>query len=287
MKKLVLSLTVFIASIISYAQGGLKPNVTNTAIGESRTIDGLRRLCTNTLDISTPTGWVPVGSIPTSVTTFANHQNWIAFTSPQQNKTYQFKRKFYIGRAGTYNFNVQGMGDNKMVLTVNSPTPTTLIDYDVPISASGFNTPPKVNTNIELQCGVYELTATIANYTGPAGFYVDGSITSKEGCIGDEKVACEVQREVCRCPEGWQSNSSGKEGDITTDGKCKKFSCNLAVSPHPSNGTSVGTYGFTWGGELWVWGSKENKGGPICKKEWVVLNPKEAAKQDVEGRGEK
>jgi hypothetical protein len=117
---------------------------------------------------------------------------------------------------------------------------------------------------------------------------LDGTISSKEGCVSDEKLACEVIKEVCRCPKGWLSNTSNKEGDITTDGQCKRMVCgSIDIKPYPANGTQVsGNIGFFWDGNLYWYGTKANGGAVVCKKEWVIegVNPNTKA---GEGRGEK
>lgn len=291
MKKLVLLFAVIIICFTGFGQGGFQPIKAEMKANEFKGNTALyQKACENTLNVGTPNNWTSVGSVPTIVSTFYNHTNWLAISNPQ-NKTYQFKRLFYIGRAGTYTISVKGMGDNRMVLKVNNSN--AVFDKDVVANAAGFNTPASKTINVELQCGMNELNVEITNYESSAGFYLDGTISSKNGCIGDEMLACEVFKEVCRCPTGWLSNTSNKDGDITTDGYCKKMFCKLeGLKPLPPNGTIIGTaekpYGFTWGDGIYFAGTKENGGASICKKEWVNENPSPNPNvKPGEGRGEK
>jgi len=271
MKKLFLLLAVIATNFISYGQDGFQAQKVEMKPSDLRgNVIGLyQKACSNTLDISTPTNWIPVGNVPTSVSAFYNHANWIALTNPPA--TTQFKRKFYIGRAGTYKVSVKGMGDNRVVLNVDTPPSNQVFDRDI-TDASGFNTPTTATIDVELTCGIHELNVTLTNYGGPAGFYLDGNITSKEGCVSDEKLACEVLKEVCRCPAGWLSNTSNEEGGITKDGLCKKMICGpINIKPYPANGTQVsGNIGFFWDGNLYWYGTKANGGAVVCKKEWMI-----------------
>lgn len=282
MKKVLLLLTVIAICFTSYGQGGAKPLDANATMNPNYgrgNINLLQKACENTLNISTPTNWVPVGGVPTTVTTFYNHSNWLDITNAASNKTYQFRRLFYVGRAGVYKINVRGMGDNRMILTVD--TAPIVFDKDVTV-ANQFNTPASANVDVNLECGIHYLNVSISNYTGPSGFYLDGSITSKDGCVSDDKVVCEVFKEVCRCPEGWLSNDSPYSKDF----RCSKMLCNLEIKPLPKNDTRIGDWGFTWGNGIWVFGTKENGGAPICKKEWVVESTNSNTKPS-DGRGEK
>lgn len=280
MKKVFLLLAVIAINFISYGQDGFQPIKAEMKANEFKgNIGLLQKACSNTLNISTPTNWVSVGSVPTSVKSFYNHPNWIAITTPQA-KTYQFKRAFYIGRAGTYKISVKGMGDNRMVLNVDVPA-NLVFDKDV-TDASGFNTPTSAMVDVELTCGIHELNVTIINYGTMAGFYLDGNITSKDVCVSDEKLNCEIVKDVCKCPEGWRSDDSPYSKEF----RCGKMLCKLEIKPLPKNDTRIGEWGFTWGDGIWVYGTKENGGFPICKKEWVVegTNPNTKA---GEGREEK
>lgn len=66
-----------------------------------------------------------------------------------------------------------------------------------------------------------------------------------------------------KCPSGWLSGSTNVDGGVTTDGRCKKLSGTLSITPVPANGTPLGTYGFSWGNEIWAWGTTANGGAPI------------------------
>ena len=62
------------------------------------------------------------------------------------------------------------------------------------------------------------------------------------------------------CPATWISNSSGIPGGQTADGRCKKLAGK--ISPEPSAPTNIGEWGFTWGNEVWAYGSAANGGAP-------------------------
>ena len=248
----------------------------------------------NTINLSTPTNWTNFGSpgITTNATTFYGHSNWMQLQSPSgnSNSMYQFKRIFYVARAGVYTISGMGMGNNHMTLYINASSGTSIFNKNI-TDAAQFNSPEKFSFEAELKCGKNEIIVHLRDDgDGNAGFYVDMTVKAANGKLSNEPMNCEVVKEVCRCPAGWQSNSTGKEGDITTDGKCKKLACGPSGIKPPKNGTEIGAlnnpWGFTWGGEFWAWGSKENGGAPICKKEWVVegVNPNTKA---GEGRGEK
>lgn len=108
---------------------------------------------------------------------------------------------------------------------------------------------------IDLLPGTNILSCDVDNQSSITGLLV-------EGCY--ELIKTEP---VCKCPQGWLSNTTNKDGDITTDGKCKKMICGpIDIKPLPKNGTQVeGNLGFFWGNELWWYGTKENGGAPICK----------------------
>ncbi len=89
---------------------------------------------------------------------------------------------------------------------------------------------------------------------GWTALLVSGNINFKEG---------KCPPPPCSCPKGWLASSTNEDGGVSADGKCKKLVCApIAVLP-PPNGTSIGNWGFTWGNEIWVWGTKENGGAPI------------------------
>jgi hypothetical protein len=66
-----------------------------------------------------------------------------------------------------------------------------------------------------------------------------------------------------KCPNGWLANPSNVNGGVTTDGKCKKASGTLSITPLPANGTQLGTYGFSWGNVIWAWGTTANGGAAV------------------------
>ncbi|MBK6975829.1 MAG: hypothetical protein IPH28_00915 [Cytophagaceae bacterium] len=144
-------------------------------------------------------------------------------------------------------------GDNDLKLFINS---SKVYDQGQ-IGGWGFkeeNIILKKCLQFRLTAGQYTISAEINNISGPTGFYLGG-------CYDLVKVD-----PVCKCPLGWVSNTTQKEGDITKDGKCKKMVCGpIDIKPLPKNGTEIGNWGFIWGNGIWVWGTKENGGAPVCK----------------------
>jgi hypothetical protein len=63
-----------------------------------------------------------------------------------------------------------------------------------------------------------------------------------------------------QCPPTWYSNTALQLGGITGDQKCKKMAGSISGVSAPANGTQLGSWGFTWGNELWAWGSAANGG---------------------------
>jgi hypothetical protein len=77
----------------------------------------------------------------------------------------------------------------------------------------------------------------------------------------------QVTKTTCTCPATWACNGCSPQvaGGVTTDGKCKKLSCQpFSISPFPPDGTQVGAWGFTWGNALYAWGTTANGGAPNC-----------------------
>jgi hypothetical protein len=66
-----------------------------------------------------------------------------------------------------------------------------------------------------------------------------------------------------KCPATWLANQTNVDGGVTADGKCKKLSGTLSITPVPPNGTPLGTYGFSWGNQVYAWGTQANGGAPI------------------------
>lgn len=74
-----------------------------------------------------------------------------------------------------------------------------------------------------------------------------------------------VTSTTCTCPPTWLANMTNQDGGVTADGKCKKGWCvsNIGI-PGPADGTPIGSWGFTWGNGVWVWGTVANGGAPKC-----------------------
>jgi len=84
--------------------------------------------------------------------------------------------------------------------------------------------------------------------------------------IGTLKNQPEIVETIYTCPSGWLSNTTNNDGDVTSDGKCKKLSGQLTPPPPPpSNGTPVGDWGFTWGKNIYAWGTVDNGGAPCAR----------------------
>jgi hypothetical protein len=66
-----------------------------------------------------------------------------------------------------------------------------------------------------------------------------------------------------KCPAGWLANQTNVDGGVATDGRCKKLSGIMNITPSPPNGTEIGTYGFTWGNEVWTIGATANGGAAV------------------------
>jgi hypothetical protein len=110
--------------------------------------------------------------------------------------------------------------------------------------------------------GVLTIPASLANgaYTLTVDYYCGNTICKT--CKFEIKKDCPPP--PCSCPKGWLSNTSNIDGGVTTDGRCKKLVCSpIGVVP-PPDGTQLGNWGFTWGYELWAYGTKENGGAPVC-----------------------
>lgn len=82
--------------------------------------------------------------------------------------------------------------------------------------------------------------------------------------IGTLQHILPVTQTTCTCPSTWYSDMNNVLGGVTTT-KCKKLACKpIGIAPLPPNGTPVGSWGFTWGNELWAYGSNANGGAPTC-----------------------
>lgn len=82
--------------------------------------------------------------------------------------------------------------------------------------------------------------------------------------------------ETCHCPKGWLSNDYSGTGTVNVDGgatnhtttACKKMACGpLGIRPPAPNGTPIGTWGFTWGDEIWAYGTTANGGAAVCPED--------------------
>jgi hypothetical protein len=79
------------------------------------------------------------------------------------------------------------------------------------------------------------------------------------------------------CPAGWSANQTNVVGGVTADGICKKpvAGCSLPA-PLPANGTQIGTsgsYGFTWGNSVVVFGNAGNGGAAVssCPQGYAIV----------------
>lgn len=83
--------------------------------------------------------------------------------------------------------------------------------------------------------------------------------------------ACSGGGTVCTCPTGWETNATtGRDAGGANDGKCKKLAGQITAVAPPANGTQLGSWGFSWGKDLYEWGTRANGGAPQCKAApWV------------------
>jgi hypothetical protein len=171
--------------------------------------------------------------------------------------TYQYKLVVPPGQEATLNFSRIG-ADNEVSMSTISSSGTT-VRHSATFANYAFlhkNVILKQCLTFTLPAGTHIIQCDVSNLgTDYTGLLVEGCYTLKQ-------VA-----PVCRCPEGWLSNTSNENGGVTTDGKCKKMVCGpIDIKPLPKNGTQVdGNIGFFWGNELWWYGTKENGGVPICR----------------------
>jgi hypothetical protein len=83
--------------------------------------------------------------------------------------------------------------------------------------------------------------------------------------IGQLANKPQVTSTTCTCPPSWLANPTNVPGGVTSDGKCKKLAAKpINITPLPPNGTPVGSWGFTWGDEVWAMGSSANGGAAAC-----------------------
>jgi hypothetical protein len=103
---------------------------------------------------------------------------------------------------------------------------------------------------------------------------VTSIVLTVRGCKGKE-----VLETTCNCPRGWLSNSQTPGvGTTNVDGgatdtkytACKKKVCGpISIKPPAANGTQIGNWGFTWDGDIWVYGTAANGGAVICNQRKV------------------
>ena len=75
------------------------------------------------------------------------------------------------------------------------------------------------------------------------------------------------------CPPPWRSNTSNQIGGITGDQRCKKLQGTYSGPAFP-NGTQIGAnVAFTWGNEIWVYGTTANGGAAIYQQYNLQTTP--------------
>jgi hypothetical protein len=90
--------------------------------------------------------------------------------------------------------------------------------------------------------------------------------SGEQGKVNNQQCAPITQP---KCPIGWMSDTTGVEGGISTNGKCKKWASH--ASPQQlalPNGAPVGEppYGFKWDTEIYAWGTLANGGVPYAER---------------------
>ena len=206
--------------------------------------------------ISTPNSTGGIMSVAGDNPSWATPSSKAGWVVPSKNNqevgvhVYEYKLVVPLGKAANIKISRIG-GDNDVKLTAGTNT------YISNSGAMGYTYKKAILPKcfeVQLPAGTHIIRAEVTNIEAVSGLLV-------EGCYD----LIDVQP-VCRCPEGWVSNTTNKEGDITTDGNCKKKVCGpMNIKPLPKNGTAIGTWGFTWGDDIWVVGTKENGGAAVCK----------------------
>jgi hypothetical protein len=113
-------------------------------------------------------------------------------------------------------------------------------------------------------------SACVRSYAYVGGVGTDAAVatTGTFSCTAPRAAVSQLT-----CPKGWTANLTNEPGGGSTDGKCKKIATQpISGIALPPNGTEIGTWGFTWGNAIYVWGTKENGGAPSN----VVVTPAEA-----------
>ena len=91
-------------------------------------------------------------------------------------------------------------------------------------------------------------------YKSPSGTY---QLAATVGVLTNTPLIPSTQ---WKCPPTWLSNTSNQLGGITTDQRCKKQVATISGVPSPPIGTQLGSWGFTWGNEVWAYGTSANGG---------------------------
>ena len=199
----------------------------------------------------------PIGNpfAPTS-----SKATWLFANSSDPGK-YTYERTIVVppGYEAILTFSRIG-ADNEVDLFTEAPSAAKVLQYHsnfpTPVGGTAFwakNATLKQCLRIKgLAAGTHKIIAEVKNDNLGTGLLV-------EGCY-------ELFQVACKCPEGWLSNTSNKDGDITLDGKCKKMICGpINIKPFPKNGTQVdGNIGFFWDGNIYFYGTKANGGAAIC-----------------------
>jgi hypothetical protein len=184
---------------------------------------------------------------------------------------YVYEYKFIVpaGSTGTLKFRRIGADDRITAKLDANP------DFFVSDEIAGWYKKATLKQCIildKIPAGTHSLLFTVKNMI-PS---ITGLLV--EGCLDFVSTVPE-----CRCPAGWLSNTSNKDGDITTDGQCKKMVCGpLNIKPAIKNVGFEG--GFIWDNYVYVAGTKANGGAPICTLNGKVIDW--SAYQATQGRGE-
>lgn len=190
------------------------------------------------------------------------------------NYLYEYKFTVPIGKIGIIKLKRIAADDAVVANLDNNPNPAGF--FKAGDIAAWYTKPDLINCIVlnNISAGPHSLIFNVENRMSNTGLLV-------EGCM--ELISSVPE---CRCPAGWLSNTSNKDGDITTDGRCKKVICDqLNIKPAPKNGTQVeGNLGFIWDNRLLWYGTKENGGAPICTLNGKVIDWN--TYKDTQGRGE-
>jgi hypothetical protein len=185
---------------------------------------------------------------------------WITPKGGGDGSSYTFERTIVVpaGYKANLTFSRIG-GDNEVDLYTDSPSIGKVLRYhsSFPTAVGGVSFWAK-NTILksclvvkDLGPGTHKIICEVKNDGGETGLLV-------EGCF-------EFVQTACNCPQGWLSNTSNIDGDITLDGQCKKKVCGpLDVKPAIKNTSFEG--GFIWDNYVYVAGTKANGGAAICPR---------------------